>query len=383
MSETIDARNKFDYVLPIETERKFSPVFPERLSFLKNHDTATAIEQAYLSSPDEPFSLRLREYTDKEGLLAYEATLKDRGDLSDEGLRRLEVTTPISPGLYEYYTSAEVPKLKKIRSEPFPGVTVDFYEDGTVQVESEDHDQWQNYKEQFGSDFIDVTGLQQADNEHKAHVLHGGRNEEGFSLPRELAATSIVEDILADRKPGALPKIVHIGGRSGSGKSTIVREVLSELRSVGVSSALLSTDDYHRGTKWLTRYNNGEPWTHWDERIVYDLENLQFDLQKLLTGSPIKKRVIDWSTVEPCVESMQSPAEAIIIEGIYATDPSITNEDDLTYILPTPLATCVGRRLLRDIRERPQFSDPALSLLYMLEEAEPAYRRQHAGGTAK
>ena len=213
MGETIDTRNKFDYVLPIETERKFSPVFPERLSFLKNHDTATAIEQAYLSSPDEPFSLRLREYTDKEGLLAYEATLKDRGDLSDEGLRRLEVTTPISPGLYEYYTSAEVPKLKKIRSEPFPGVTVDFYEDGTVQVESEDHDQWQNYKEQFGSDFIDVTGLQQADNELKAHVLHGGRNEEGFSLPRGLAATSIVEDILADRKPGAQPKMAYCNHR--------------------------------------------------------------------------------------------------------------------------------------------------------------------------
>lgn len=383
MSETIDTKKEFDQFLPIETERKFSPAFPERLSFLKNHDTATAIEQVYLSSPDEPFSLRLREYTDNQGLLAYEATLKDRGELSDEGLRRLEVTTPVSPELYEYYTSAEVPRLKKIRAEPFPGVTIDFYEDGTVQVESEDPDQWQNYKEQFGGDFIDVTGLPQADNEHRAHVLHGARNEEGYSWPTELAATQIVEDILAGSEPSALPKIVHIGGRSGSGKSTIVREVLSELRNAGLSSALLSTDDYHRGAKWLTHHNDGEPWTHWDERVVYDLESVQLDLRKLLAGSPIEKRVIDWTIVEPYVESVQNPADTIIVEGIYATDPSITSENDLTYTLPTPLATCVGRRLLRDIKERPQFSDPALSLLYMLEEAEPAYRRQHAGGAAK
>ena len=44
--------------------------------------------------------------------------------------------------------------------------------------------------------------------------------------------------------------------------------------------------------------------------------------------------------------------------------------------MTTPLATCIGRRLLRDIAERPEFADPATSLGYMLSEAEPAYRAQ-------
>jgi hypothetical protein len=46
--------------------------------------------------------------------------------------------------------------------------------------------------------------------------------------------------------------------------------------------------------------------------------------------------------------------------------------------MATGLATCIGRRLLRDLRERPEFADPEISLRYMLSEAEPAYRAQRA-----
>lgn len=56
--------------------------------------------------------------------------------------------------------------------------------------------------------------------------------------------------------------------------------------------------------------------------------------------------------------------------------PEITKVDDLLFEVDTPLATCIGRRLLRDMRERPQFADPVASLQYMHEEAEPAYRAQ-------
>lgn len=42
-----------------------------------------------------------------------------------------------------------------------------------------------------------------------------------------------------------------------------------------------------------------------------------------------------------------------------------------------------GGRLLRDLRERPQFADPAASLGYMLSEAEPAYRDQTSAASHK
>lgn len=377
MSEKNDTTKNIDLFLPSETERKFIPILPERLAHLRKHETATAIEQVYLSSPTEPFSLRLREYASSHDGVIYEATLKDRGEISAEGLKRLEVNTPISPELYNFYTSLDAPRLKKIRIEPLPGITVDYYEDGSLQVESENEEQWQKYQELYGDDFVEVTGLMEADNERRAYAVSNLLNENATVKPESLTKR-IIEDILTKNPSGDLAKIVHIGGRSGSGKSTVVREIISELDKVGVSSALLSTDDYHRGQRWLSNHNNGESWTHWDDRIVYDLDSVKQDLQLLLDGSSIPKREIDWKIVESYSNTMQDPADVIIVEGIYATDPSITNKDDLTYVLPTPLATCVGRRLLRDIKERPQFANPAESLLYMLSEAEPAYRRQQS-----
>ena len=80
--------------------------------------------------------------------------------------------------------------------------------------------------------------------------------------------------------------------------------------------------------------------------------------------------------VEPVYEGIIAPSNVVIIEGIYALSPDITKQDELRYEMTTPLATCIGRRLLRDMRERPEFADPVKSLGYMLREAEPAYRRQ-------
>jgi uridine kinase len=79
---------------------------------------------------------------------------------------------------------------------------------------------------------------------------------------------------------------------------------------------------------------------------------------------------------EPVLTGTIEPTDVIIIEGIYAQAPEITKGSDLQYEMTTPLATCIGRRLLRDIAERPEFADPATSLGYMLSEAEPAYRAQ-------
>lgn len=194
----------------------------------------------------------------------------------------------------------------------------------------------------------------------------------------QLSAAEIVTNIhraLQDNKPAT----VHIGGRSGSGKSTIVREVRTALDALGLTSAVLSTDDYHRGNSWLVAHNNGQDWEHWDAPIVYDTETMAQDLKTLQSGQAIRAREIDWTTVEPHYPGLISPSDVIVIEGIYARSPDITSEGDLSYEMTTPLATCIGRRLLRDLKERPQFADPVKSLSYMLSEAEPAYlRQQHA-----
>lgn len=372
--EKIIHSKEFESKLPHEIERKFIPLFPETVEHYRQ--ASHPIEQYYLSHPSEPFSLRVRESL-VDGELHYEATLKDAGVIGEHGIDRMEVTTPVDSDIYAYYRSNETPIIRKLRAEPYTGVTIDYYEDGTIRIESENANSWKQFVAGHGDVFAETTGDSVSTNEWLAHLSFRRANEgrEAFAPQPELDPESIVRDITEQLAVGR-PATIHIGGRSGSGKSTIVREVVARLEAQGYSSAVMSTDDYHRGNTWLVEFNGGEPWTHWDEPVVYDTKAMAHDLANLQAGKAIYRREIDWTTVEPHFPGVVQPCDVIIIEGIYALSPDITGSNDLCYEMTTSLATCIGRRLLRDIQERPQFADPVKSLGYMLTEAEPAYQQQ-------
>lgn len=366
---------EFEGRLPVETERKFMAIFPEKLTDLRKE--AEPIEQFYLSHPDEPFSLRLRSTLKRDtGELQYEATLKDNGLRSNDGLRRLEVTTDISRELYEYYRNDEVPIIRKLRAEPLPGIVIDFFENDSVQVELENNELWQQFIDQFGDIFMEVTGDAMANSEWRAHYgFRQQRNgQEVLPIQPDLNIENIVSDILTSTVNS--PYIVHISGRSGSGKSTIVKKLRERLEELNINSITMSTDDYHRGATYLYYHNNRQEWQHWDDPFVYDIKTMAVDLQHLMSGKEIHHRRMNWQAAEPYVQGTVSPAEVIIIEGIYAKSPDIITDNSVVYEIPTPLATCIGRRILRDLDERPQFCKPSENLLYLLDEAEPAYRAQ-------
>ena len=377
--EKIILNKEFEQKIPREIERKFIPLFPEMLDAYRLE--SLPIEQVYLSHPSEPFSLRLRETLTSEGALCHEATIKDKGRVTEQGLERFEQSCLISESLYLYYKSAETPVIKKLRAEPLPGVVIDYYEDGQVQIESENPAAWEAFVARHGDVFVEITGDATSTNDWKAQFAFRRANAGSEALaPKEsLSAATIASDILECRH-STMPIIVHIGGRSGSGKTTLVNELREKLTHswAKLDSVVLSTDDYHRGTTWLTAHNGGEPWTKWDEPIVYDTLTMAGDIACLVKQQSIPKRAIDWSVAEPVIIGTVEPASVIIIEGIYATSPDITKPDDLQYEMTTGLATCIGRRLLRDLEARPEFADPEKSLAYMLSEAEPAYRRQLA-----
>lgn len=375
-SEILTTSPEFEQNLMHEIERKFMPIFPEQMDEYRAE--AWPVEQFYLSHPSEPFSLRMREQL-KDGELQYVATLKDAGTMTEVGIDRMEVDVPVTAELYQQYRTPDVPVLRKLRAEPLPGITIDYYEDGSMQVESESPENWQEFIAKHGDCFVDITGDRMGNNEWRAHLSFRRANEGAETLRpgEDLKPNDVVNDIFAAAKQGQVT-IAHIAGRSGSGKSTIVREVKAELGSLGIPAITLSTDDYHRGTTWLTEYNGGEPWTKWDDAVVYDTATMARDIAELQAGRPIWRRWIDFTICEPKYDEVIQPAPVIIIEGIYAASGDITAQNDLMYEMTTPLATCIGRRLLRDLRERPQFADAAASLGYMLTEAEPAYRNQKA-----
>jgi uridine kinase len=374
--ENIQQSNEFDYNIPHELERKFMPLYPERLERYRTE--SFPVEQFYLSHPDEPFSLRLREEL-KNGHLDYTATLKSAGEISKDGIDRMELTIPISDELYERYKDDTTPVIRKLRAEPLPGITIDFYEDGQVQIESEQPDNWQQFVREHGDVFVETTGDKMSSNEWRAHLIFRRANDghEALAPKPELETSAIVNDILRTHASDPeRPLILHIGGRSGSGKSTIVGELQKELKAYATNPLIISTDDYHRGTTWLVDHNDGQPWTKWDDEIVYDLKTMRRDIQQLIAGKPIQARSFDWGPAEPSYGEAITLQPVIIVEGIYANSPVVSLPRDLHYEMTTGLATCVGRRLLRDLRERPEFADPAKSLDYILAEAEPAYRNQ-------
>lgn len=373
MAETIVQSVEFERN-NIEIERKLMPVFPEHLDDFRQE--ALPIEQYYLSHPSEDFSLRLREIMQPDGSLSYTATLKDRGSLTDHGIQRLEVEVDVAPGLYTYYKSDDLPILRKLRFDANQHVAVDYFDDGTVLCEAEDPIAWQSFTENLAVPMADITGDRQADNEWRAHLAYRRANQgaEALAPQPDLDPQQIAHDIWRQVQTDGTA-IVRIGGRSGSGKSTIITQINQQLDTLGLERNVISTDDYHRGTTWLDRYK-GSSWTEWDAPIVYDTATMAEDMTRLLSGESISQRYFDFADAEPKITGLLEPAPVLIIEGIYALSPDIAVEGSIDYTMPTPLATCIGRRLMRDMRDRPEFADPQASLKYMLEQAEPAYRRQ-------
>lgn len=193
-----------------------------------------------------------------------------------------------------------------------------------------------------------------------------------------------VKDLLADEVVAAIydslqvgkPLIVTLSGRSGSGKSTLLQEVREKLNKLFISSEILSTDDYNVGMKQLRILGNGS-WKNYDADEVYDLELFRRDMHSIKIGNSIPVRRYDYVTGEPQINGTNiRPANVLLIEGIKANHQSIRDLADLSFNITTPLATSIGRRILRDMITRPQFADPGVNLAYYLEYAEPAYRSQ-------
>ncbi len=179
------------------------------------------------------------------------------------------------------------------------------------------------------------------------------------------------------------PFIVGITGRSGSGKSTLAQKVEAEYKDDGFRVTILSTDDYNRGKKEIVKltgvdHENGEK-INWDSHVVYDIDRLHWDLQRAKIWIPtLGTRKFDFASSETVIDRKKfiEPAEIMIVEGIMANSPILREDIDMHYEVPTPLATCIGRRVVRDTSGREVKWSAEEILQYQLEVAEPEYRKR-------
>lgn len=178
------------------------------------------------------------------------------------------------------------------------------------------------------------------------------------------------------------PLVVGITGRSGSGKTTLAKQSEAQLKDEGYSVTTISTDDYNRGKKAIQKLlglKEKDP-INWDAHTAYDIERLALDLRRLKMRMPSQPLFqFDYATTEPVkVDGFLKPADVVLVEGIMANSPVLQEVVDKHHMVNTPVATCIGRRVLRDTLDesRPVSWSGEEILKYFIEVAEPEYLKR-------
>ena len=360
-----------------EIERKF--VALDSSIFDQYRPAASRITQLYLSHPEDEYSLRLRQTIAPDGETSFTATLKDRGTITSEGLRRMEIETPINEAAFKHYMGQDHPRLHKERAELCEGVSIDWTlgsDTPIIEVENADlQESATQFLSLFSNDLLERTGHSDVDNESLAHTIFEGSHEQS----PEVSVEQIIEDIIAYRSAGTSQVVIGIGGRSGSGKSTLARQLQAAVAThpeLGETANLVSTDDYHVGKNYLES-TYGAPWTNWEDARVYNTALLASDIAKWRAGEPIVQRYFDFTTEEPVFGETLPASNILIVEGIHAGSNHLASQRQMFYEVATPLSVSLGRdlkRLLATDRSQAAMKSPEERLRYILEIGEPTYQ---------
>lgn len=146
------------------------------------------------------------------------------------------------------------------------------------------------------------------------------------------------------------PIIIGVAGGSGSGKTTVAKEIYKNFP--GQSIAIIEQDAYYRAQDHKTMEERLE--TNYDHPLAFDHDLLITHLHELLHFRPIEKPVYDY-TVHTRSDKIipVEPIDVIILEGILILDDERLRElMDIKVFVDTDSDLRIIRRLLRDTEER-------------------------------
>jgi len=144
--------------------------------------------------------------------------------------------------------------------------------------------------------------------------------------------------------------LIGIGGGSGSGKSSVAKNILREFGEGEVT--IIEQDSYYHDLSHLPF--NERLKTNFDHPDAIDFDLLRSHLKSLLKGDTISIPIYDFSTHIRSPDTREiKPHHAIVLEGIMVfTDKILREMINIKIYVATDPDIRIIRRLTRDIRER-------------------------------
>lgn len=146
------------------------------------------------------------------------------------------------------------------------------------------------------------------------------------------------------------PIVIGVAGGSGSGKSTVAREILRQVNPA--HGLILEQDSYYKSQDHIPLEERKK--TNYDHPLAYDNDLLLQHLERLLQYKPIQKPVYDFTRHTRSKRTiLVQPKDVVIVEGILVLeDARLRQLMDIKVYVDTDADVRFIRRLRRDMRRR-------------------------------
>jgi len=144
--------------------------------------------------------------------------------------------------------------------------------------------------------------------------------------------------------------VIGIAGGTGSGKSTVARNIVSQMPNETI--AIIDYDSYYKDRQDLTFEERCQ--LNYDHPDSLETALLVEHIRKLKAGESVEVPIYDFKTHSRSKETRPvSPTQILVVEGILTfVEKALRDEFDMKIFVDTDADIRVFRRIRRDIEDR-------------------------------